>query len=166
MRVSNEDELQKLFYDFRDLVLDLNELLHLLVTLFCKVNVGDIFIGNLGNFVNDLYRMKSLVEKYIELGMDIKDSYRDIDKKFRHFTRQIRKGLGIYRDLLVWTEEGDRPLKGEFEYCEKVGKQNLNVFKKWCKGDFIRTFSGIMGTRETIMNDEEAIYMVDDFKLR
>lgn len=166
MRVSNEDELQKLFYDFRDLVLDLNELLHLLVTLFCKVNVGDIFVRNLGNFVDDLYRMKSLAEKHIGLGMEISDSFRDIDNKFRHFTRQIRKGLGIYRDLLVWTEEGDRPLKGEFEYCEKVGKQNLDVFKKWCNGNFIKVSSEIMGRRETIMNDEEAIYMIDDFKLR
>ena len=166
MKVSNEDELQKLFYDFRDLVLDLNELLHLLVTLFCKENIGDIFVCNLGNFVNNLYRMKSLAEKHIELGVEIRDSYRYIDKKFRHFTRQIRKGLGIYRDLLVLTEEGDRPLKGEFEYCKKVGKQNLNVFKKWCDGNFIKVSSGVMGTRETIMNDEEAIYMVDDFKLR
>lgn len=161
----NQEEFEKLFYDFRFLVVDLNSLLHLLLEIFCKVKIGDFYPYSMAVIVEDLYDIRRIIERNTDFHCNVESCFKYINKKSNIFIRQIRKGLKQYGDILVVTEEGDRPLKSEFEYCKKVCKQNLNILKKWCDKKLFKS-PNILGSEYSIKNDSQGLNNSDFVEIR
>lgn len=158
-----EENYRKLFYDFREFAIEVNDFTRNIQSVFRRNSLRDIYLGTIGSYVDRLADIKKFVEENTQWSLDYSDCISTVQKKYKNYKRRIKKGLTTFKDILVFTESGDSYLIDEFEYIDSVVKQNIRLLKKW---ETSKTKDIVKGSESTIMNNEEAVYSDSDFKLR
>lgn len=165
MKITDSDEFRQLFYDFRKFAIDVNDFAQNIYMVFRKNNLRNVWLGNIGYIVDRLTSIQNFVKENTRWSLEYKDCIETVQIKYKSYKRRIKKDLNKFKKMVVYTESGNSYLVDEFEYIDSVIKQNIKLLKKW---EYLNN-KGIWqveGSEGTIMNDEEAIYYCDDFKVR
>lgn len=165
MKITDSDEFRQLFYDFRRFAIDVNYFAQNIYFVFRKSSLSTVWLGNIGYIVDRLTSIQNFVKENTQWSLEYQDCIKTVQIKYRSYKRRIKKDLNRFKDMIVYTESNDSYLIDEFEYIDKVVKQNIQLLKKW---EYLKS-NGIWqieGSEGTIMNDKEAIYYDDDFKVR
>lgn len=157
-----EENYRKLFYEFREFAIEVNDFTRNIQSVFRRNSLRDIYLGTIGSYVDRLADIKKFVEENTQWSLDYSDCISTVQKKYRSYKGRIKKDLNRFKDILVSTESEDSYLIDEFEYIDSVVKQNIRLLKKW-ETSKIKI---VKGSESTIMNNEEAVYSDSDFKLR
>lgn len=155
--------MEELFQDFRQFAIEVNDFTQNICAIFRRNSLRNLYLGNIGSYVDRLADIKKFVVKYTQEYLDYSFCISTIQKKYRNYKRRIKKGLTAFKDILVTTESGDNYLIDEFEYIDSVVKQNIQLLKKW---EVLKSKDIVKGSESTIMNNEEAVYSDRDFKVR
>jgi len=158
-----KDDYRKLFYDFRNFVIEVNDFTQNIYSIFRRNSLKDLYLGSIGSYVDRLGDIRKFVEENTQWSLDYSDCIEAVQIKYKAYKRRIKKGLTTFKDILVSTESGDSYLIDEFEYIDSVVKQNIQLLKKW---EDLKTKDIVKGSESSIMNNEEAVYCDKDFKLR
>lgn len=165
MKITDKDEFKQLFYDFRQFAIDVNDFAQNIYFVFRKNNLSSCWLGTIGLIVDRLADIKEFIHNNSPLSLEYGNCIKELQKKYRSYKRRIKKDLNRFKDIVVYTESNDSYLIDEFEYIDSIVKQNIQLLKKW---EYLKNKGiwQIEGSQGTIMNDEEAIYYDDDFKVR
>lgn len=144
-----KDNYRELFQDFRKFAIEVNDFTRNIQSVFSRNSLKDLYLGNIGSYVDRLADIKKFVEENNSL--DYSDCISTVQKEYKNYKRRIKKGLTTFKDILVTTESGGSYLGDEFEYIDSVVKQNIHLLKKWetsTSKDFVK------GSESSIMNNE------------
>ena len=146
-----KDQFEFLFQKFRNFVIDVNNFTQNIYAVFRRPNLWNLYLGNIGFYVDKLADIKKFVKLYSQEYLDYSDCISTVQKKYKNYKRRIKKDLNRFKEEVVYTESGGSYLGDEFEYIDSVAKQNIHLLKKWetsTSKDFVK------GSESSIMNNE------------
>ena len=143
-----KDQFEFLFQKFRNFVIEVNNFTQNIYAVFRRPNLWNLYLGNIGSYVDRLADIKKFIEKYTQESFDYSDCISTVQKIYKNYKRRIKKDLNRFKEVVVYP---GNYLGDEFEYIDSVIKQNIHLLKKWetsTSKDFVK------GSESSIMNNE------------